>query len=54
LKQFYTKVGVKKAVLELRDLYFQKAIESLNSIEINETQKLPLFEIVEMLKEREV
>jgi geranylgeranyl diphosphate synthase, type II len=53
-KQFYAKVGVKKTVLELRNLYFQKAIESLNSIEVNETQKLPLFAIVEMLKEREV
>ena len=50
----FDELGVKQAVLELRDYYFELGIKALQDIEIKESNKKNLFALIDFLKQREV
>jgi geranylgeranyl diphosphate synthase, type II len=53
-KEYFTKIGVKKEVLSIRDNYFTLAQNSLDQIKITEEKKQKINSLVDFLKEREV
>lgn len=54
ITQVYNEIGVKNAVLELRDTYFTRAIAALEAIEVPVERKKMLLGVVDFLREREV
>ena len=53
-KIIFAELGVKETVLKIRDEYFEKGLNALNSINTSEDKKQSLKKIVDFLKEREV
>lgn len=53
-KSYFEEIGVKAAVLAIRDRYFEQAELALQQIEVKEENKQNLCFIMEFLKEREV
>lgn len=54
ITQQFDNLGVKQAVLELRDSYFTKGLNALNSIQIPDDRKKMLRGVVDYLRQREV
>lgn len=53
-KSYFEEIGVKVAVLAIRDTYFEQAERALQQIEVKEENKQNLRFVMEFLKEREV
>lgn len=53
-KSYFEEIGVKAAVLAIRDTYFEQAERALQQIEVKEENKQNLRFVMEFLKEREV
>lgn len=54
VKQVFGEIGVKEAVIELRDAYFDKALLALQAIQRSEEDKNHLLALANFLKDRDV
>jgi geranylgeranyl diphosphate synthase type II len=53
-KTIFAELGVKEAVLKIRDSYFEKGLTALNEIQVSKEKKSTLIKLVDYLKSREV
>ncbi|MES2588924.1 MAG: polyprenyl synthetase family protein [Bacteroidota bacterium] len=50
----YAEIGIKDAVLKIRDSYFENGLDELNAIHLPKESKEKLYQLVNYLQEREV